>query len=192
MVFSEESELKRHFALEHGNEANLSRAQRRNMLSINIPLNYVSQQEQEQIAAANRPGVVIGGGHNLPRRGGMRHSRSDGAMAAAVQASIESSQVESAMRQTAAAAAPAPAGPSSVTFSAEDFPTVSGQGPSGSVPLGTWLGNAAGECAVAAAGDSRFVAPEPMLSCTNGVMRRSDGCQKHSWLKQQLLFTLQH
>eukprot|EP00878_Enallax_costatus_P026351 GHUV01028280.1.p1 GENE.GHUV01028280.1~~GHUV01028280.1.p1 ORF type:complete len:820 (+),score=339.54 GHUV01028280.1:679-3138(+) len=145
VVFSEESELKRHFALEHGNEANLSRAQRRNMLSINIPISYASQQEQEAIAAATRPGIVIGGGHNLPRRGGgMRHSRSDGAMAAAVNASIESSQVETAMRQSAAAAQQAQTGPSSVTFSAEDFPTVSGQGSSGATPLGTWVGNSAG------------------------------------------------
>lgn len=145
VVFSEENELKRHFALEHGNEANLSRAQRRNMLSINIPISYASHQEQEVVAAASRPGIVIGGDHNMPRRGGnMRHSRSDGAMTAAVNASIETSQVESAMRQSAAAAAQAQAGPSSVTFSAEDFPTVSGQGSSGATPLGTWVGNSSG------------------------------------------------
>jgi hypothetical protein len=107
-------------------------------LSINIQLQY--NQDQEAAAAAatlSRPGVVIGGGHNLPRRGGgMRHSRSDGAMAAALQASLESSQAESLMRQTAAEAA----APSSVTFSAEDFPTVSGTGMAGTTPLGTWVG----------------------------------------------------
>lgn len=139
VVFAEEPELKRHFATEHGSEMNMSRAQRRNLLSVNIQLNYSREQEEAQAAAAlQRPGIVIGGGHNLPRRGGMRHSRSDGAMAAALQASIETSQVETAMRQSAADSAP----PSSVTFSAEDFPSVSGQGSSGVAPLGTWVGSA--------------------------------------------------
>ncbi|WIA10933.1 hypothetical protein OEZ85_011098 [Tetradesmus obliquus] len=143
VVFAEEAELKRHFATEHGGEMNLSRAQRRNLLTVNIQLNYAREQEEAAAAAAAaaRPGVVIGGGHNLPRRGGMRHSRSEGAMAAAVAASIESSQVENVMRRSAAEAGGA--APGSVTFNADDFPTVSGQG-SGAAPLGTWVGATGG------------------------------------------------
>uniref|UniRef100_A0A383VLU4 RING-type E3 ubiquitin transferase n=1 Tax=Tetradesmus obliquus TaxID=3088 RepID=A0A383VLU4_TETOB len=143
VVFAEEAELKRHFATEHGGEMNLSRAQRRNLLTVNIQLNYAREQEEAAAAAAAaaRPGVVIGGGHNLPRRGGMRHSRSEGAMAAAVAASIESSQVENVMRRSAAEAGVA--APGSVTFNADDFPTVSGQG-SGAAPLGTWVGATGG------------------------------------------------
>lgn len=117
----------------------------RQALAVNIQLTYSSRQEQEDAAAAAvaqaRPGVVIGGGHNLPRRGGragggggMRHSASEGAMAQALQASMHSEAA-----RTAAAA-----GPSSVTFSAEDFPSVSGQGGSGTAPLGTWLGASGG------------------------------------------------
>ncbi|KAF6252767.1 hypothetical protein COO60DRAFT_1274132 [Scenedesmus sp. NREL 46B-D3] len=141
VVFQEEPELKRHFATEHGGEMNLSRAQRRNLLSVNIQLNYAREQEEAAAAAGAlaRPGVVIGGGHNLPRRGAMRHSRSEGAMAAALAASVESNQVESVMRRSAAEASD----PGSVTFSAEDFPTVSGQG-SGAAPLGTWIGASGG------------------------------------------------
>jgi hypothetical protein len=145
VVFAEEAELKRHFATEHGGEMNLSRAQRRNLLTVNIQLNYAREQEEAAAAAAalQRPGVVIGGGHNLPgRRGGMRHSRSEGAMAAAVAASIESNAVESVMRRSAAEAGAGD--PGSVTFSAEDFPTVSGQG-SGAAPLGTWVAASGGE-----------------------------------------------
>lgn len=144
VVFAEEAELKRHFATEHGGEMNLSRAQRRNLLTVNIQLNYAREQEEAAAAAAAaaRPGVVIGGGHNLPRRGVMRHSRSEGAMAAAVAASIESSQVENVMRRSAAEAGVA--APGSVTFNADDFPTVSGQG-SGAAPLGTWVGATGGE-----------------------------------------------
>lgn len=48
---------------------------------------------------------------------------------------MDSSRAEEASR-AAAAAGP---GPSSVTFSADDFPTVSGQGRSGTAPLGTWV-----------------------------------------------------
>jgi hypothetical protein len=51
---------------------------------------------------------------------------------------VDSSRAEEAARAAAAAAAAAH-GPSSVTFSAEDFPTVSGQGISGTAPLGTWV-----------------------------------------------------
>jgi hypothetical protein len=51
----------------------------------------------------------------------------------ALQASVDSSRAEEAARAAAAH------GPSSVTFSAEDFPTVSGQGTSGAAPLGTWV-----------------------------------------------------
>lgn len=51
-----------------------------------------------------------------------------------LQASVESSRAEEAARAAAAA------GPSSVTFSADDFPSVSGQGTSGAAPLGTWVG----------------------------------------------------
>eukprot|EP00879_Flechtneria_rotunda_P019552 GHRR01020539.1.p1 GENE.GHRR01020539.1~~GHRR01020539.1.p1 ORF type:complete len:855 (+),score=361.96 GHRR01020539.1:259-2823(+) len=139
VVFADENELKRHFAAEHGNDLNMSRAQRRQALTLNIQLNYSRQEQQQQQADMGRPGVVIGGAHSLPRQGGMRHSRSDGAMQAAVQASIETSQLESAMRQSAAA----PDGPSSVTFSAEDFPSVSGQSSDGAMPLGTWVGSSA-------------------------------------------------
>jgi hypothetical protein len=141
VVFPEEAELKRHFATEHGGEMNLSRAQRRNLLTVNIQLNYAREQE-EAAAAAARPGVVIGGGHNLPRRGGMRHSRSEGAMAAALAASLESNQVENVMRRSAAEAGAGDSG--SVTFSADDFPTVSGQG-SGAALLGTWVGGSGGK-----------------------------------------------
>ncbi len=102
----------------------------------------------------SRPGVVIGGGgagsigpppgaRGRGGRGvGMRHSRSDTGLAAAVAASIDSSQAEAAQR--AAAAAAAAAGEerlASVTFSAEDFPSVSGGGRGGvTAPLGTWVG----------------------------------------------------
>jgi len=111
-------------------------------MALNIQLTYASRAEEEAAAAAaaamHRPGVVIGGGHGLQRRGGrgggMRHSQSEGAMAQALQASMDSSRAEEAAR---GAAVP---GPSSVTFSAEDFPSVSGQGRSGTAPLGTWVG----------------------------------------------------
>jgi hypothetical protein len=47
---------------------------------------------------------------------------------------MDSSRAEDSAR------GPAAGGPSSVTFSADDFPTVSGQGSSGTAPLGTWVG----------------------------------------------------
>ena len=56
----------------------------------------------------------------------------------ALQASVESSRAEEFARASAAA------GPSSVTFSAEDFPSVSGQGMQGTAPLGTWVGAGSG------------------------------------------------
>ncbi|KAF8068299.1 GLG1 [Scenedesmus sp. PABB004] len=152
VVFAEEAELKRHFAAEHGSDANMSRAQRRQAMSINIQLNYNREAEAAAAAHHTRPGVVIGGGSNLPRRGGgggrdggggMRHSRSDGAMAAALQASLESGQAEGAARAGGGGEQPG-AGPSSVTFTADDFPSVSGQGAAGGVPLGTWVGAGGG------------------------------------------------
>jgi hypothetical protein len=198
VVFAEEQELRRHFVTEHGGDANMSRAQRRQVrawcggvlptashgrtaaqpphnthrttptpaahatptptptpththtqaLALNIQLNYNNTRDEHDAAAGAaaaaalaRPGVVIGGGAGLQRSGGrggrgggMRHSHSEGAMQQALQASMDSSRAESGARAAAAA------GPSSVSFSAEDFPTVSGQGSSGVAPLGTWLG----------------------------------------------------
>lgn len=143
-------------------------------MALNIQLTYASREEEQAAAAAaaahHRPGVVIGGGHGLPqRRGGrggssMRHSNSEGAMAQALQASIDSSRAEETAR------AGAQQGPSSVTFSAEDFPTVSGQGRSGAAPLGTWVG------AGSSAGAARVLVG---LSCTTfcfgGPEKRGSG-----------------
>ncbi|GBF91964.1 hypothetical protein Rsub_04688 [Raphidocelis subcapitata] len=164
VVFASEGELKRHFAAEHGEEMRMSRAQRREALTVPVNLQFSSQPPQGRrgdrgapeaaaaAAAAERPGVVIGGGAGLARggRGGMRHSRSDPAMAAAVAASVETAGAEASRRDAPPAqqqqqqrqAQQQPV-VRSVAFDASDFPAVGGAGGgvggSGGVALGTWV-----------------------------------------------------
>uniref|UniRef100_A0A7S3QSY8 RanBP2-type domain-containing protein n=1 Tax=Dunaliella tertiolecta TaxID=3047 RepID=A0A7S3QSY8_DUNTE len=132
VVFPTEHEMKRHFANEHGDELKMSRAQRREAMTIPVNLQFRNSAEEEaRTAALARPGVVIGGGYNLsaPRRGGGRsgqpptlhHSSSEGQMQAALQASNEQ-------------------GPSSVMFDASDFPAVSGESGGLGGQFGRWSG----------------------------------------------------
>ncbi|MEW5299479.1 MAG: hypothetical protein WDW36_002493 [Sanguina aurantia] len=154
IVFTNETDLKRHFAMEHGDEMKLSRAQRREAMS--IPVNFQlrgrgeeegyhsegleAQQQQQQMH--DRPGTIIGGGFNVrprtaarPGRGGgasgsMSHSRSDPHMQAALHASIDT-VTEQVTRQSAAAhaaAAPPSHGPG------PQYPPGTGPPPSASAP----------------------------------------------------------
>jgi len=143
VVFASEHELKRHFAGEHGDELKMSRAQRREALTIPINLQYGAggstgadmYDAGPSLAGLARPGVVIGGGHGVSSRHGrggaaasaMRHSRSESAMAAALAAS---------------AGVPLDGNVSSVTFTADDFPAVAGGPGGGAGGPGTWRGAA--------------------------------------------------
>jgi hypothetical protein len=95
VVFPGEAELKRHFAAEHGEEMRMSRAQRREALSVPVQLQFAGAAPGQRggprggrggrgggdggggggggddaaAAAQERPGVVIGGGAGLQRGG---------------------------------------------------------------------------------------------------------------------------
>ncbi|KAG1663966.1 hypothetical protein FOA52_001092 [Chlamydomonas sp. UWO 241] len=125
VVFPEEHELKRHIATEHGEEMNMSKAQRRELNTLAIPLMYnqgssydAEAVEQARIAERlNAPGVTIGGGEGVRARiaprpqggggggggGGMHHSRSDSNMPAGPDSHLDS-----------------------VTLHASEFPTLGG------------------------------------------------------------------
>ncbi|GFH23518.1 uncharacterized protein HaLaN_21141, partial [Haematococcus lacustris] len=111
VVFASEQDLKRHMAGEHGDELKMSKAQRREANALPIPLQFREGQ-----------GVVIGGGDNVSSRHGrrqgpggltglMRHSRSEGTMQGS------GSEREGAYRTDTEAV-------TSVTFRADEFPSM--------------------------------------------------------------------
>ncbi|KAJ9528698.1 hypothetical protein QJQ45_020597 [Haematococcus lacustris] len=142
VVFASEQDLKRHMAGEHGDELKMSKAQRREANALPIPLQFREGQGAAPVPDAMldlaRPGVVIGGGDNVSSRHGrrqgpggltglMRHSRSEGTMQGS------GSEREGAYRTDTEAV-------TSVTFRADEFPSMASTSGGVGGPAPGWWG----------------------------------------------------